>query len=272
MVTGRTTGRSTVSWHGDDRHHLGHSADDRADPVFPFNTPTRDADLALPSTGAATLNLILLGPPGAGKGTQAHRIQTLQGILRISTGDMLRAEVQAGTALGRQIRPVMEGGGLVTDELLIALLGEQIGRPECARGFILNGSPRTIVQAEALDAMLSRRSLRIDAVLLFLVDEAALTDRIVGRYTCAKCCAIFNDRYGLPRIENTCDFCRSHEFVRRADDRHETIAVRLDAYQRQIEPILRHYQAHGIVQTIDGSAEIETIHDAVDDILAGLHY
>ena len=214
------------------------------------------------------MNLIFLGPPGAGKGTQAKRIELLHGIPQISTGDMLRAEAQAGSPLGQQVKAVMELGGLVSDEILIAMLGERVDRPDCARGFILDGFPRTTVQAEALDAMLSRRDSRIDVVLLLVVDEAALTERIAGRYTCATCGTGYHDQYKQPLAPGVCDVCGSREFKRRADDRRETVATRLDAYRQETAPILPFYRAKGLVYDIDGMADIDTVSGAIDAALA----
>jgi adenylate kinase len=195
------------------------------------------------------VNLIFLGPPGAGKGTQAKRLEGLHGIVQLSTGDMLRAEVQGGTEIGRKAKAVMDAGGLVSDEILIAMLAARVRRPDCARGFILDGFPRTTVQAAALDAMLAELGLRIDAVLSLQVDEAELTERIAGRFTCARCGTGY------------------HDFIHRADDKRETVAARLEAYRRQTAPILPHYAAQGLVHAIDGMADIDTVSAAIDAAL-----
>lgn len=215
------------------------------------------------------MNIILLGPPGAGKGTQAQRLQTELGMVQLSTGDMLRAAVKSGSPLGKQAKDIMEAGKLVPDELMVGLIEKRIAEPDCAKGFILDGFPRTEAQAKALDGMLGRTGKELDRVIEMEVDEKALTERIVGRFTCAKCGAGYHDKFKRPKVDGVCDVCGSKEFTRRKDDTAETMKTRMAAYRAQTEPLLPYYRAKGVLKKVDGMAAMDEVYRQIRAVLAG---
>ena len=214
-----------------------------------------------------TLNIILLGPPGAGKGTQASRLVEEHGMVQLSTGDMLRAAVKAGTPIGLQAKAVMDAGELVSDEIVSGLIGERLDELGNETSVIFDGYPRTAAQAEALDGILSVRGRKLDHVVELVVDEDALVDRITGRFSCANCGEGYHNRYKLPKVEGTCDVCGSHDFKRRPDDNEETVRTRMAEYRAKTEPILPIYEARGIVSKVDGMAAIDVVNDAIEAIL-----
>ena len=215
------------------------------------------------------MNIILLGPPGAGKGTQARLLVDGHGLVQLSTGDMLRAAKTSGTELGNRVAEVMARGDLVTDEIVIGLISEELDRESGRHGLIFDGFPRTLAQADALDALMASKGKFLNAVIEMRVDDDVLVDRIAGRYTCATCGEGYHDTAKKPAKDGVCDKCGGTEFIRRADDNADAVRVRLMAYYRQTAPLIGYYHAKGKLRTVDGLAAIEAIQDDIK-LLLGL--
>jgi adenylate kinase len=213
------------------------------------------------------VNLILLGPPGAGKGTQAKLLEEKLGLKQLSTGDMLRGAVAAGSEMGRKAKAVMDRGDLVSDDIVVSIIAERLDQPDVKKGFILDGFPRNQAQAEALDRMLDAKGLRLDAVIEMEVDDEALVERIAGRYTCAKCGKGYHDSFEKPEKPGICDVCGSTEFVRRADDNEKTVRDRLQIYNKQTAPLVDYYGRTGVLHTVNGMADIALVTRQIEDVL-----
>ncbi|WP_431197593.1 adenylate kinase [Shimia thalassica] len=203
--------------------------------------------------------LILLGPPGAGKGTQARMLEDKFGLVQLSTGDLLRAAVAAGTEAGLAAKAVMEAGDLVSDEIVINILRDRLKDDDCAKGVILDGFPRTTVQAEALDVLLAESNQKINAAISLDVEDAAMVTRISGRYTCGGCGEGYHDEFKQPAVAGTCDKCGGTEMKRRADDNAETVASRLEAYHAQTAPLIAYYDGKSSLERIDAMGDINAI-------------
>jgi len=213
--------------------------------------------------------LVLLGPPGAGKGTQANLLIKQRSLVQLSTGDMLRAAVAAGTALGRKAGAIMERGELVPDDLVIGLIAERLDQGDAGEGYILDGFPRTIAQAEALDHLLAERGKTLDRVIEIKVDDDALVERITGRFACAHCGEGYHDLYKMPKVPGVCDRCGGTNFVRRKDDNEEVVRARLKAYHAQTEPLIGYYKKQGKLRGVDGMADITLVQKAINQALDG---
>ncbi len=212
------------------------------------------------------MDIILLGPPGAGKGTQAQRLVANRGMVQLSTGDMLRAAIKAGTPVGLEAKAVMDAGELVSDAIVSALIGEHLDAT-VGKGAIFDGYPRTLAQAEALELLLAERARKLSYVIELVVDEDALVERITGRFTCANCGAPYHDSFHPPKVAGTCDVCGHHEFKRRPDDNEATVRTRMAEYRAKTAPILPYYEARGLVRRVDGMLPVEEVADAIDAIL-----
>ena len=207
------------------------------------------------------MKLVLIGAPAAGKGTQAARLVKHYGIAHISTGDMLREEVAKGTELGNQAKSIMAAGGLVSDELIIAIVQERIKKDDCAKGFILDGFPRTVVQAEKLEEM-----VKLDKVVYINAPDEVMLERLTARQTCPKCGATYNKMFLPSKVEGICDVCGS-DLVCREDDQPETVTNRLKVYHEQTQPLIEYYKAKGVLRTVDGTLPMTEVFDAIVKIL-----
>ena len=211
--------------------------------------------------------LILLGPPGAGKGTQARMLQDRFGLVQLSTGDLLRAAVAAGTDAGKAAKAVMQAGDLVSDEIVLAILKDRLAEPDTAKGVILDGFPRTTVQAQALDTLLAQSGQRINAAISLEVDDAEMVARVAGRSTCGTCGEGYHDSYKTPAVAGTCDKCGGTAMTRRADDNAATVGQRLTAYHAQPAPLIAYYEEQGNLQRIDAMGEIAQIAEGLSAIV-----
>lgn len=213
------------------------------------------------------MNIILLGPPGAGKGTQAARLESDRGMVQLSTGDMLRAAIKSGSPVGLQAKAVVASGQLVSDDIVSGIIGERLDQGDTGEGVIFDGYPRTAAQADQLDAILAARGRTLDKVVELTVDEDALVERIVGRFTCANCGAGYHDHFKQPKVAGTCDVCGHHEFKRRPDDNEETVRTRMAEYRAKTEPIIPIYEARGLLARVDGMADMDSVSKAIEGIL-----
>lgn len=209
------------------------------------------------------MNIILLGPPGAGKGTQAKKLVDSRGMVQLSTGDMLRAARTSGTEMGNKVAAIMDAGQLVTDEIVIGLIEEQLTSTKAPGGFIFDGFPRTLAQADALGDLLTRVGQTLSTVIEMRVDDAALVDRITGRYTCADCGEGYHDTAKPPLKAGICDNCGGSNFKRRADDNEDSLKIRLMAYYKETSPLIGYYYAKGLLQAVDGLASMDEVAAAI---------
>jgi adenylate kinase len=213
------------------------------------------------------VNLIMLGPPGAGKGTQSQRLEAAREFKQLSTGDMLRSEVASESDLGATLKETMDAGQLVSDKVMVAMISNRIDERDCEKGFILDGFPRTVAQAESLDTMLEDRHKKMDQIIQIVVDSEAMVERILGRISCKNCGAGYHEKFDLPKADGECDVCGPTEFVRRSDDNPETVRARLKAYEEQTALLLPYYRESGVLKKVNGMASADTVANEIDILL-----
>ncbi len=213
------------------------------------------------------MNIVLMGPPGCGKGTQAKRLEISNGFVQLSTGEMLRAAIAAGSPLGMQAKAVMDSGKLVSDDIVIAVISERLDDEDIANGTVFDGFPRTVAQAEALDRMFAEKDMKLDAAILFEVDKDALVERITGRFTCDTCGKGYHDKFERPKVDGVCDVCGGTSFSRRADDTAKTVIDRLEVYNAQTSPVVAYYRKKGVLRSIDGMADIAEVERQINELL-----
>ncbi|OFW84018.1 MAG: adenylate kinase [Alphaproteobacteria bacterium GWF2_58_20] len=213
------------------------------------------------------MNIVFLGMPGSGKGTQAERLLERLRIAHLSTGDMLRARIASGDELGLKAKAIVEVGAFMPDDIMLDMISDRISQPDCEKGFLLDGFPRTQAQAEGLDALMTQKGRKIDSVIALMVDEDILVERIVGRFSCKACGAGYHEKFNRPKVDGVCDHCGGHEFVHRKDDTPETVHRRVDIFHKETAPIIPYYESRGLLHRVNGMNAIETVEKDIASIL-----